>query len=202
MSPRPKPHRPPRAGRSRPVQHPWYTRWAGGQRTEAFQPEGMTAAHRTLPFGTRVRVVDENSGRPSWSASTIVAPSRAGASSTARAGPRRRSGWSAGASVTCPCTRSSSGRIAVCDLARGPALISGSGRYVPASARPNEHCSRRNRANAVRAADTVSCFLSHRRDHGLDSGQGLRHGHGIAAGECRSLSRRVAPLRHNEISAV
>jgi rare lipoprotein A len=41
----------------------WYQM---GRRTatgEAFRPDGMTAAHRTLPFGTRVRVVNENSGR-------------------------------------------------------------------------------------------------------------------------------------------
>jgi rare lipoprotein A len=28
-----------------------------------FDPDGMTAAHRTLPFGTRVHVTDLNSGR-------------------------------------------------------------------------------------------------------------------------------------------
>jgi rare lipoprotein A (peptidoglycan hydrolase) len=28
-----------------------------------FVPEGMTAAHRTLPFGTRLRVTDQKSGR-------------------------------------------------------------------------------------------------------------------------------------------
>ncbi|KAA2238194.1 septal ring lytic transglycosylase RlpA family protein [Salinarimonas soli] len=37
-----------------------------GRRTangEAFNPGGMTAAHRTLPFGTRVKVVHEDTGR-------------------------------------------------------------------------------------------------------------------------------------------
>jgi len=37
-----------------------------GRRTangEAFNPRGMTAAHRTLPFGTRVKVVHEATGR-------------------------------------------------------------------------------------------------------------------------------------------
>jgi rare lipoprotein A len=37
-----------------------------GQRTatgERFNPEGMTAAHRTLPFGTRVRVTHLGNGR-------------------------------------------------------------------------------------------------------------------------------------------
>lgn len=28
-----------------------------------FDPNGFTAAHRTLPFGTRVRVIDDKSGR-------------------------------------------------------------------------------------------------------------------------------------------
>jgi rare lipoprotein A len=30
---------------------------------ERYEPDAMTAAHRTLPFGTRVRVVDIDSGR-------------------------------------------------------------------------------------------------------------------------------------------
>jgi rare lipoprotein A len=30
---------------------------------ESFQPASMTAAHRTLPFGTRVRVTDVKNGR-------------------------------------------------------------------------------------------------------------------------------------------
>lgn len=37
-----------------------------GQRTasgERAQPNGFTAAHRTLPFGTRVRVTNRNNGR-------------------------------------------------------------------------------------------------------------------------------------------
>ena len=37
-----------------------------GQRVASggrFDPDGMTAAHRTLPFGTRVHVTDLNSGR-------------------------------------------------------------------------------------------------------------------------------------------
>lgn len=41
----------------------WY---GSGRRTangEAFNPNGMTAAHRTLPFGTRLRVVNEGNGR-------------------------------------------------------------------------------------------------------------------------------------------
>jgi rare lipoprotein A len=37
-----------------------------GERTasgERAQPNGFTAAHRTLPFGTRVRVTNKNNGR-------------------------------------------------------------------------------------------------------------------------------------------
>jgi rare lipoprotein A len=37
-----------------------------GQRTasgERAQPNGLTAAHRTLPFGTRVRVTNKRNGR-------------------------------------------------------------------------------------------------------------------------------------------
>lgn len=41
----------------------WY---GSGRRTangERFNPNGMTAAHRTLPFGTRVRVTNQRTGR-------------------------------------------------------------------------------------------------------------------------------------------
>ncbi|MBE7204723.1 MAG: septal ring lytic transglycosylase RlpA family protein [Parafilimonas terrae] len=41
----------------------WY---ASGHRTasgERFNPNGLTAAHRSLPFGTRVRVTNESNGR-------------------------------------------------------------------------------------------------------------------------------------------
>ncbi|GJE28498.1 septal ring lytic transglycosylase RlpA family protein [Methylobacterium organophilum] len=41
----------------------WY---ASGHRTasgERFNPNGLTAAHRTLPFGTRVRVTNRANGR-------------------------------------------------------------------------------------------------------------------------------------------
>lgn len=44
----------------------WYGPGFHGRRTasgERFNSAAMTAAHRTLPFGTRVRVVDEESGR-------------------------------------------------------------------------------------------------------------------------------------------
>ena len=37
-----------------------------GRRTasgERFDPDGLTAAHRTLPFGTQLRVVNERTGR-------------------------------------------------------------------------------------------------------------------------------------------
>jgi rare lipoprotein A len=54
------------AAKSRKIQSGSASWYQMGWRTangEAFQPDGMTAAHRTLPFGTRVRVVDEKSGR-------------------------------------------------------------------------------------------------------------------------------------------
>ena len=41
----------------------WY---GSGHRTangERFNPNGLTAAHRSLPFGTRVRVADKRTGR-------------------------------------------------------------------------------------------------------------------------------------------
>ncbi|GJE76387.1 septal ring lytic transglycosylase RlpA family protein [Methylorubrum suomiense] len=41
----------------------WY---GSGHRTangERFNPNGMTAAHRSLPFGTRVRVTNRSNGR-------------------------------------------------------------------------------------------------------------------------------------------
>jgi rare lipoprotein A len=48
----------------------WYGPGFFGNRTangEVFRPGTLTAAHRTLPFGTRVRVTNLNNGR-----STIV----------------------------------------------------------------------------------------------------------------------------------
>lgn len=44
----------------------WYGTQFAGRRTasgERFDPAGYTAAHRTLPFGSRVRVTHESSGR-------------------------------------------------------------------------------------------------------------------------------------------
>jgi rare lipoprotein A len=44
----------------------WYGPGFGGRRTasgEAFNSGAMTAAHRSLPFGTRLRVVNEENGR-------------------------------------------------------------------------------------------------------------------------------------------
>lgn len=62
-----------------------------GKRTasgEAYDPEDFTAAHRTLPFGTRVRVTDMASGRSvivrvndrgPWSNGRVIDISRAAA---------------------------------------------------------------------------------------------------------------------------
>jgi rare lipoprotein A len=41
----------------------WYMHGRRTANGEAFNPNGLTAAHRTLPFGTRVRVVNEKTGR-------------------------------------------------------------------------------------------------------------------------------------------
>ncbi len=44
----------------------WYGPGFHGRRTangEVFNTNSLTAAHRTLPFGTRVRVVNEKTGR-------------------------------------------------------------------------------------------------------------------------------------------
>jgi rare lipoprotein A len=44
----------------------WYGPGFHGRRTasgETFNANAMTAAHRTLPFGTKVRVVNERTGR-------------------------------------------------------------------------------------------------------------------------------------------
>lgn len=43
----------------------WYGSESGSRTAngERFQPDGLTAAHRTLPFGTRVRVTDLSTGR-------------------------------------------------------------------------------------------------------------------------------------------
>jgi len=44
----------------------WYGDKFAGKRTasgERFNPNAMMAAHRTLPFGSRVRVTDRRSGR-------------------------------------------------------------------------------------------------------------------------------------------
>ena len=44
----------------------WYGGQFAGRRTasgEIFRPQDFTAAHRTLPFGTRVRVINVDNGR-------------------------------------------------------------------------------------------------------------------------------------------
>lgn len=41
----------------------WYNYGKLTANGEAFRPSGMTAAHRSLPFGTRVEVKDMSSGR-------------------------------------------------------------------------------------------------------------------------------------------
>jgi rare lipoprotein A len=44
----------------------WASYYKHGKRTangERFNPSGLTAAHRTLPFGTKVRVKNERTGK-------------------------------------------------------------------------------------------------------------------------------------------
>lgn len=41
----------------------WYDEGYCTASGERFRPDGLTAAHRTLPFGTRVRVTDSRTGR-------------------------------------------------------------------------------------------------------------------------------------------
>lgn len=41
----------------------WYGSGARTANGERFNPNGLTAAHRTLAFGTRLRVVNERNGR-------------------------------------------------------------------------------------------------------------------------------------------
>jgi rare lipoprotein A len=41
----------------------WYSHGKRTANGEAFHPGGLTAAHRSLPFGTRVRVVNQHNGR-------------------------------------------------------------------------------------------------------------------------------------------
>ena len=56
----------PLARRVQQGQASWYGPGFQGRRTasgEVFLPSAMTAAHPSLPFGTRVRVVDEGTGR-------------------------------------------------------------------------------------------------------------------------------------------
>lgn len=62
---RPEPRLAPRPGVQRGYAT-WYGRELAGHRTadgELFDPRGMTAAHRTLPFGTWVEVICLDTGR-------------------------------------------------------------------------------------------------------------------------------------------
>jgi len=73
----------------------WYGPELDGSRTasgEVFRPSEMTAAHPSLPIGTRVRVTNLENGRSVSCGSTTGVRSSTGASSTCRGVPRRRSG--------------------------------------------------------------------------------------------------------------
>jgi rare lipoprotein A len=61
-----RPAEAPGASLARAYQQGFAAWYQVGKRTangETFDPNGMTAAHRTLPFGTRVKVVHERTGR-------------------------------------------------------------------------------------------------------------------------------------------
>jgi hypothetical protein len=58
-----------------------------GRATSSGQPydrDALTAAHRTLPFGTRVKITNLETSNRSWSASTIAVPTPQGALSMSR----------------------------------------------------------------------------------------------------------------------
>lgn len=66
VAPLPPPALGPRVVRTSTGQASWYGPGFFGNRTangEVYRPGTMTAAHRTLPFGTRVRVTNLNNGR-------------------------------------------------------------------------------------------------------------------------------------------
>lgn len=66
VAPLPPPAPGPRVVRTSTGQASWYGPGFFGNRTangEVYRPGTMTAAHRTLPFGTRVRVTNLNNGR-------------------------------------------------------------------------------------------------------------------------------------------
>lgn len=66
VAPVPPPAPGPRVVQTSTGQASWYGPGFFGNRTangEVFRPGTMTAAHRTLPFGTRVRVTNLNNGR-------------------------------------------------------------------------------------------------------------------------------------------
>ncbi len=69
----------------------WY---ASGHRTasgERFNPNGLTAAHRSLPFGTRVRVTTSPTAARWWCGSTTAGRSPMAASSISPAAQGGRS---------------------------------------------------------------------------------------------------------------
>lgn len=66
LAPRPEAAPPAVLGREESGQGSWYGRPHHGRRTasdEVFDMHALTAAHRTLPFGTRVRVTHVTTGR-------------------------------------------------------------------------------------------------------------------------------------------
>jgi rare lipoprotein A len=69
LPPMPQPGEPDssaQAGHSQPIESgraSWYQHSGRTASGERFNPDGLTAAHRSLPFGTRVLVVNKRNGR-------------------------------------------------------------------------------------------------------------------------------------------
>ncbi len=76
----------------------YYGHEFAGSRTangERYNPNALTAAHRSLPMGSKLRVTNTANGKSVMVRSTTAARSTASASSMSASPPRRRSGWSA-----------------------------------------------------------------------------------------------------------
>ncbi len=76
----------------------WFGKKFTGRKTasgEAFNPSALTMAHKTLPFGTLVKVTNPKTAR--WSRSPTRRTARASRCASTTAAPRRPTG-----SATCP----------------------------------------------------------------------------------------------------
>ena len=86
---------PRRVGRVEEGKASYYGRGFAGRKTasgERFDPNAMTAAHKSLPFGTRIRVTRAERRVGRRCGSTIAAAARTAGSSTCPRGRRGRLG--------------------------------------------------------------------------------------------------------------